>query len=320
MYLNRDENNSDNGKASCNTDDNRHRINEFANFWRYHIGVNVIPADTINKKPIIPWSEWQGKPIPEELHNHWKEQCAFSKGMAIIPGKVWHREDKNGLFLIFIDLDKLKTIEEISTNGNGKFISLHEMSQKFIVEQHKDDLDKAHIYFYSSMPFLKKSADSAIGLEVKGLGEHGIAYCSPSIHKQGQPYEIIGTSEPQTLTIEEAKEFMQQIDHICKKHGIEYLEKHHKNLLDSDSKIYEGSRHDSLIKIANSLLFRYGGDAKTEQQDLKDFFADINNKRCEPPLSLIKQHMERRSILLYYKEGTRKRRRGKRKKSSWKTK
>jgi Bifunctional DNA primase/polymerase, N-terminal len=263
----------------------QNRINEFADFWRYDIGVNVIPADTINKRPIIAWSEFQDKSIPEELHNQWKEQEAFSKGMAIIPGKVWHKEDKNGLFLIFIDLDKLTAIQEVCTNGNGKSISLQEMSQKFIVEQHRDSLDKAHIYFYSPIPFPKKSADSIIGLEIKGLGEHGIAYCSPSIHKQGQQYEIIGTSEPQTLTVEQAKEFMQQIDNICKKYGIEYLEKHHKNLLDSNSKIYEGSRHDSLIRIANSLLFRYGDDEKTEQQDLKDFFVDINNKRCEPPLS-----------------------------------
>jgi Bifunctional DNA primase/polymerase, N-terminal len=260
-------------------------FNGWADFWRCQIGVNVIPADTKNKKPLVAWSERQDKPIPEELHNQWKEQDAFSKGIAIISGKVWHREDKNGLFLIFLDLDKLTAIQEVCTNGNGKSISLQKMSQRFIVEQHKDNLDKAHVYFYSPIPFPKKNADSVIGLEVKGLGEHGIAYCSHSIHQQGQPYEIVGTSEPETLTIEQAKEFMQQIDNICKKHGIEYLEKHHKNLLDSNSKVYEGSRHDSLIRIANSLLFRYGDDAKTEQQDLKDFFVDINNKRCEPPLS-----------------------------------
>ena len=274
--------------------------NEWADFWRLRIGVNVISADTKNKITYEKWSNWQDSPIPEELHNQWKEQNSFSKGIAIIPGKVWHREDKNGLFLIVIDLDKLTAIQEVCTNGNGKSISLQEMSQKFIVEQHKDDLDKAHVYFYSPRPFPKKSADSGRGLEVKSLGIHGIAYCSPSIHKQGQPYEIIGTSEPETLTIEQAKEFIQQIDNICKKYGIVYLEKHHKNLLDSNSKIYEGSRHDSLIRIANSLLFRYGDDAKTEQQDLKDFFVDINNKRCEPPLSINELNSIWKDAVSYY--------------------
>jgi putative DNA primase/helicase len=63
-------------------------------------------------------------------------------------------------------------------------------------------------------------------LEVKGLGEHGIAYCASSIHQNGQPYEIIGTTEPITLTEVQAKEFRQHIDTICKKHGIEYLDRH----------------------------------------------------------------------------------------------
>jgi Bifunctional DNA primase/polymerase, N-terminal len=268
-------------------------INDFVDYWRYNIGVNVIPADTQNKRPIIPWDQWQDKPVPEELHNEWKAQGIFSKGIALIPGKVWHRPDKSNLYFVFIDADKQKAIDELCTR-NGKTTTLQEMSQKFIVEQHKDNLDKAHIYFYSSIPFPKKSADSVLGLEVKGLGEHGIAYCTCSIHKDGQPYEIMGTTEPVILTEDLAKEFRQHIDTICKKHGIEYLDKHYKNLLDSDSKIYQGERHDSMISIANSILFRYydnngssstvsSGKSYTDWQ-LKDQFVIINYKRCVPPL------------------------------------
>jgi hypothetical protein len=33
------------------------RINEYADFWRYQIGVNVLPADTKNKVTSIKWSE-----------------------------------------------------------------------------------------------------------------------------------------------------------------------------------------------------------------------------------------------------------------------
>ena len=29
-------------------------------------------------------------------------------------------------------------------------------------------------------------------IEVKGKGEHGIAFCSPALHKDGAKYEIIG--------------------------------------------------------------------------------------------------------------------------------
>ncbi len=74
-------------------------INDYADFWRYQIGVNVIPADTQNKKPVVPWDQWQDKPISDELHNQWKEQGKFSKGIALIPGKVWHIET---IYLIYI--------------------------------------------------------------------------------------------------------------------------------------------------------------------------------------------------------------------------
>ena len=194
---------------------------------------------------------------------------------------------KQGLYFTFLDADKSKAINELCTKNGKPPTTLQELSQKFIVEQHKDNLEKAHIYFYSPIPFPKKSSDSVLGLEVKGLGEHGIAYCTSSIHQGGQPYEIIGTTEPATLTDEQAKEFTLHIDNICKKYGLEYLEKHYKNLLDSGVKIYQGERHVSLISIASSILFRYGGngDVKVvEEQELKNKLLDINNNTCDPPL------------------------------------
>jgi hypothetical protein len=105
-------------------------INESADFWRYDIGVNVIPADTKNRK-------------------------------------AWHREDRKDLYFTFIDADKQNAMEELCTK-NEKRITLHEMAQKFLVEQHKDSPEKAHIYMYSPIPFPQKSADSVLGLEVKG--------------------------------------------------------------------------------------------------------------------------------------------------------
>src|SRR3954447_20142072 len=111
--------------------------------------------------------------VSEAQHSQWKLQNSFSSGMAIIPGPVWHNEGKKGLCFTFIDLDKQDAITKFRTR-NGKTVSLQEISQKFIVEQHRDNPDKTHIYFYSPIPFVKKSADSEIGLEIKGLGEHGI--------------------------------------------------------------------------------------------------------------------------------------------------
>ena len=63
-------------------------INDWADFWRYEIGVNVIPADTRNKTPTVNWKQYQNVPITEEQYNEWKHDNAFDKGIAIIVGKV----------------------------------------------------------------------------------------------------------------------------------------------------------------------------------------------------------------------------------------
>jgi hypothetical protein len=271
-------------------------INESADYWRYDIGVNVIPADTKNKITNIQWSDYQLQPVPEWLHERWKDEGDFNKGIAIIPGRVWHKEDKQNLYFIFIDADKQIAIDELCTR-NGKRITLQEMAQKFLVEQHADNPEKAHIYFYSPIPFPKKSADTELGLEVKGLGEHGIAFCFPSIHKDGHPYEIIGTNQPITLTIEQARELIQHIDQICIKHGIPYLEIGQedfisstivgklreivKNLvIDTTIRIPQGQRHVTLISLADSILFRHLG--KKSEKQLNEFFDKINYLLCEP--------------------------------------
>ncbi len=251
-------------------------INEFADFWRYDIGVNVIPADTKNKAVYIKWSEWQDNPIPEELHNPWKSENKFSDGMAVILGKVWHNKEKQGLYLNGVDLDNLKAIEEICTY-KGKAISIKELAQSTLVEQHQDDTNRTHIYIYSHEPFAKKSSDKTTiesikkiesseipAIEVKGEGRHGTLFCSPSIHESGYSYQIIGTREPVI-----ADDFEQHIDNICRKHGISYLDGNGngkslsspllpiEDLFKPDHKVYEGhNRHEKLLRAMESLIAR----------------------------------------------------------------
>ena len=103
------------------------------------------------------------------------------------------------------------------------------------------------------------------------------------------PYEIIGTTQPVTLTIDQALELMQHINHICIKHGLQYLEKETsspnlsskmrdiiKNLvIDTTLKMPQGQRHVTLISHLGK------GKKKTEKW-LRDFFENINYQLCEP--------------------------------------
>jgi hypothetical protein len=184
---------------------NNNNFNEWLDYYFYEIGVNVIPADTESKETYEKWTQWQDKPIPDELYEQRKGNREYKKGIAIVTGKIWRGKNK-GKYLTGIDCDNKKAIEEIC-NRDGNTIPLEELAKWTIVEQHKDNPDKAHIYLMSTKPFKNKSS-TAINhklvddinnnevplIEVKC--EKRIMFVSPSMHRDGYPYEILDCKEP----------------------------------------------------------------------------------------------------------------------------
>lgn len=268
-------------------------IEQWADFWRYEIGVNVIPANTKYKKPIVQWTEWQDKPIPKETHEKWKREGTFKNGMAIIAGKVWHNSIKRGLYLCAIDCDNQKAIEDLMPKG------VLEYSKKTLVEFHPDDSTKCHIYFYTNTPVPKKSSDTVnpkqsqqlknneiAALEVKGDGKHGIMYVTPSVHKNGTKYQIIDVETPMLLN-----EIAIVVDRICKKYGISYLNTVKNNnslipmgeLLDDETEILEGhNRHLALLRYADH-VYRVSPSSITDKMVFEMIQAK-NKLMCRPPL------------------------------------
>jgi hypothetical protein len=273
-------------------------MNNAADYWYYDIGVNVIPADTRNKVTNIQWTEYQDNPVSVEQFNKWKSNKHFNKGIGIILGKVWHNEQKKGLYLVGIDCDNSKAIEEICCR-NGKTISLSELAQWTVVEQHLDDVTKAHILVYSHKPYPKKSSNKtnsnmiskidgneSPALEVKSLGSHGILFVSPSIHEKGEPYQIIGTKEPII-----SDDFDEHIDNICRKYSISYLDRNGRSnglqpiqeLFKTDFKIFEGhNRHEALMRVMESLIVR--NSSILSQEQIKTLTHQWNDLHCSPPL------------------------------------
>lgn len=245
-------------------------IIEWPSFW-YHIRkVNVVPFDTKNRRPIISsYKKYQNTRIPVELFNQWLEKGLFNYGMAIFPGKIYSDNPDQVLYLIVLDFDKKEGFEEFCKfKSNNMTRDL--WAERTILEQHSDNLDKAHMYFLSPIPFPNKGPDTIIGIEVKSLGKHGIIFCTNSPHKDGYRYEIQGTREPYILSKTQAIEMIQHVNTICAKYGLAYVDK--KILLDPEIKrtikklqvpnnlnirLLEGERHNTLILIANSILFRH---------------------------------------------------------------
>jgi hypothetical protein len=266
----------------------------FVDFWRQDIGVNVIPADTRKKETYESWKEWQDKPIPQELHDRWKTSWAFNKGIAIILGKVWHNPLKKDLYLVGIDLDNQKAIEEVAIKG------LEDLARHVLVEEQEDDPTKAHVLLYSHKPFPKKSSDKTSistankiqsneipAIEIKGLGSHGILFVSPSIHKNGHPYQIMGTREPRIVD-----DFVQHLDNIFKKYNIQYLDAANgigkekipiEDLFKEDFTIVEGhNRHEALMRIMESLIARNSDILSLDK--IGKLAMEWNKKHCSPPL------------------------------------
>ena len=268
------------------------QINAWADFWRNKIGVNVIPANGIKKMTWINWTKdpnvnMQTQPIPQSMHDEWKRNESFKNGMAIICGKVLHIPEKSHLWFCAVDCDNKIAIEEMTKD-------IQKMAQHTMVEQHLDNPNKAHFYFYTTKPMPKKSSDSTNStlktkmdaglipaIEMKGEGQHGIMYCTPSPHAGGSNYEILGIREPAVMDA-----VGEVVMNICKKYNLGVGDSGKipmKLLMDSDTKIIAGhNRHEAIMRYAESILRRF---PKMTNDEFEDMVMLKNNRMCDPPLN-----------------------------------
>ena len=196
-------------------------FNDGADYWYHEMGLNVIPSDTRNKKPVLSQhKEYQNKRIPKDVYESWKRDNYFEQGHGNLSYRVY-LEGKD-LFWVSIDCDSKQAISEFCLNNDG---SLEELAKRFVIEQQADNLDRAYISFLSPIAFPQKGADAKLGLEVKSKGEHGIMCSAPSIHIDGEPYRIIGTKKPVVLDNLQSINMIRKLDRICAKHGLEYLQR-----------------------------------------------------------------------------------------------
>src|SRR5215203_2556809 len=127
-------------------------LNEGAKYWRNFIGVETLPAISKEKRPVGLWKYRQIDQASDKEFQDWLDNDKFNDGVCILTGKVRHRPDRNHLYFVVIDGDKKYGIKELLTR-NGHTPTLQEVSEKWIVEQHKDNTDKAHFGFYSPIRF-----------------------------------------------------------------------------------------------------------------------------------------------------------------------
>jgi putative DNA primase/helicase len=278
-------------------------FNAFADYWRYYIGVNVIPAVGKPKVPIKGcfWRNYQDTPISEEQHNQWKKDNAFRDGMAVIAGKVYHRKDLVDYYFAAVNADNQLAICELLTR-KGNTLSVEQIAQKTIVDQHNDK-DRLHFYMYTvGVQLRDKASDKGkLGLsaadsmsklpafEVKASSNF-LIFPAPCPHKTSGRRSIIGTYTPITLGQLEAAEFQGHIDGICKKYGLDTGNGNGNSnkipihdLFKDDFAVYKGhNRHLELMRAMESLMRRNVGILTKEQ--IWNLSQQWNQIHCEPPL------------------------------------
>jgi len=248
-------------------------FNEWADYWRNDIGVNVIPAVSATKKPKVEWKYWQTNAVPDSVHEEWKTKGMFEDGMAVICGRCWHRDED--LWLNMIDSDNRRGVDELTTKKDGSQGTLSEIAEHTVVEQHSNK-DKAHIYYYTKgRPMAQKTSDvgkfadqihedSLPAIEVKS-GGNLLSYCAPGPHKDGSQIEIIGKKEPATV---EPDRIENQIRWICKKYNLSYNDELDplsptnsvQNMLEENKKIPAGhNRSEGILRFVDSLRKHYPG-------------------------------------------------------------
>jgi len=229
--------------------------NDFADFWRNQIGVNVIPAVTKTKIPKVKWAEWQDKPIPQELHDEWKSKNMFDDGLAVICGQVFHNAEHKGKWLNGTDLDNQKGIDVLCTQGIKK------AAAHTLIEQHSNKA-KGHIYFYTKdRPIKGKTANDGKNgtvpqIEIKSGGK-ALLYCSGGVHEDGSSIEIVGTDKVRTI---DATGYEERIDSICKEYDIPYLTggvpnnmKPVDDMIKDDFVLHEGeNRSQAILRLMDS--------------------------------------------------------------------
>jgi hypothetical protein len=226
--------------------------NKAADYWYDTIGANVIPADTEGKEAYIlnSWKEHQSSPVPLQVFEKWKQLGLFAYGIGVVLGRLWRGENA-GKYLNLIDADNRLALDGICSR-NGKTNSLEKLANWTLVEQHKDDVNRGHIYILSTKPFPTKASDKGVpdtankiianeipGIEVKNVGS--LSFGWNSIHQGGCRYEFVnGMVNPVPCD-----EFPEHINQICKKYGLDYLDENGRGK--GDIPIAELFKEDTLI-------------------------------------------------------------------------
>lgn len=266
--------------------------NQWADYWRNKVGVNVIPNDSVNKKPRVEWGKWHSEPVPQQLHDEWKSSGMFELGMALAVGRAWHlnngNNESNKLFLVAIDCDNMNAV-------NYAMASLPFAS---MARESRGVAEKLHLYFYAreQMDNYTPADDAPIRIELHA--QKHLITCTPSEYGKkgddgtcrptGKFYKLLSPS----FGILEPKSIVMPAGGVKKRRA--------KDGLPFDV-ISEGGRNHGFFSVCVSFMKKFKTSDKFDNDLAWVYLWNYNRKYCRPPL----EEMEARAVFdssLTYKE------------------
>ena len=253
--------------------------------------LSVIPINFKDKKPAIPWKEFQNRRPSKEEIKKWFSENNYNIG--IVCGSVSGN-------LVVIDFDSLETYQ--------KFIEMlppdlaEKIKRTWIVETGKCN----HVYLrVSSKPKSKSFRD--IGVDVQGEGKYVVA--PPSVHPSGKIYSFKTNPEENSIEIlsdEEFEDILKILEEMRKKSEEEDIidkdegKKNRKLTDEQKNKLIklllpywtEGRRHFLALMIAGAL---YWNDYPLEDalNLVKEICERTKDEELEDRLRAVKDTYER---------------------------
>lgn len=208
-------------------------------------GWTVLPVVKGEKRPAVSWKEYQNrKPTEAELKEWFAD---LNVGVGLITGKC------SGV--IVVDEDTYKT--------NSKKLKIETPLKS------KTGGGGVH-YFFKYREGVQNSVNSDIAIDKRA--DRGFVVLPPTIHPSGKPYEWV-SQLPETLG--NLPEYDSDLDNQLTKNNTTG-----ESLKVSDYlNVNEGSRDDSLLRLANSLLNKHSEEEAWQ-------LVEAANNNYNPPLSL----------------------------------
>ena len=149
-------------------------------FWPETAGVGIIPADTRNKKIYL--KGWTEKDLSTVDYRADLDNGLYDNGIAIRTGKTISGK----YFLVAIDFDGI----DAAIEWFGSWERVLEIAKLTRIEWH-GDRGRLHMFLLASKPVKNRRIRIKESL-LEAKCENQALFVSPSIHKEGNPYAVLG--------------------------------------------------------------------------------------------------------------------------------